>query len=113
VLRIHALVAETTERYVAEIARVLRQDGRFLSSWFLLDESRAAEGKAQFDFKFRFANHAQISVSARRRRSPTAWTKIIFAQTGLEITGIHHGGWSGAMDRIDSGQDILICRAAN
>jgi SAM-dependent methyltransferase len=61
------LLPETTERYVAEIARVLHQGGRFLSSWFLLNEtteSCVAEGKAQFDFKYRFANHARVSVSA-------------------------------------------------
>jgi SAM-dependent methyltransferase len=91
------LLPETTERCVAEIARVLRQGGRVLPSWFLLDEtteSCAAEGKAQFDFKFRFANHAQVSVSAPETAVAYRldYLKIIFARTGLEITGVHHGG---------------------
>jgi hypothetical protein len=72
-------------------------------------------GKAQFDFKYRFANHAQVSVSAPEAAVAYRldYLKTIFARTGLEITDVHHGGWSGAIDRIDSGQDILVCRAAN
>jgi SAM-dependent methyltransferase len=110
------LLPKTTERYVMEIARALVPGGRFLSSWFLLDEQTEpciAAGGAQFDFKFRFANHAQVSESA-----PEAivayrfdYLKALFDIAGFEITGVYHGGWSGMPDRIDSGQDIVVCRA--
>jgi hypothetical protein len=103
------LLPETTERYVAEIARVLHQGGRFLSSWFLLDETTeacTAEGKAQFDFKFRCANHAQVSASAPEAAVAYRldYLKTVFDRTGLAITGVHHGGWSGAMDGLTQGK---------
>ncbi len=61
------LLPDTTERYVSEVARVLRAEGRFLATWFLLDEeteSSAAAGKAEFRFGYRFEKHAQVSKEA-------------------------------------------------
>lgn len=109
------LLPDTTERYLMEVARVLRNGGRFLSTWFLLDETTETcirEGKAEFNFAFRFENHAQVS-----RGTPEIavayqldYLKATFGRAGLEITRIAHGGWSGAADRVNSGQDVITCQ---
>jgi SAM-dependent methyltransferase len=111
------LLPSTTERYVSEVARVLRPDGRFLATWFLLDEeteASAAAGKAEFTFGYRFEKHAQVSIEAPEEvvAYKLDYLRALFAEVGLVIVGVHHGGWSGTEDRIDSGQDVIVCRRA-
>lgn len=109
------LLPGTTERYVSEVARVLRPGGRFLSTWFLLDEkteSNAAAGKAEFKFGYRFEKHAQVNIHAPEEAVAYRldYLEDLFAGIGLVVVGVYHGGWSGTEDRIDSGQDIIVCR---
>ncbi len=109
------LLPATAEHYLAEIARTLCRDGRFLSTWFLLDETTEASlagSTATMQFAHRFNNHAQGSrerpeekVAYRR-----SYVEDLFAKNGLAITNIHHGGWSGAADSINSGQDVIVAR---
>lgn len=111
------LLPEATERYVAEVSRVLRKDGCFLSTWFLLDEETEPfvnAGLSEYTFPFRFISHAQ-----RRQDIPEQvvayyghYLKALFARVGLEIEAVYYGGWSGHTNRIDSGQDIIVARRA-
>jgi hypothetical protein len=95
------LLPKTIEQYLTEIGRVLQPEGRFLSTWFLLDqttEAAIAEGKAQFNFEFKFANHAQVNLEAPEAAVAYRldYLKAVLNRVGLEITVLQHGGWSGA-----------------
>jgi SAM-dependent methyltransferase len=107
------LLPAAADHYVSEIARALRRDGRFLSTWFLLDdvtEAAIAAGTATMQFAHRFNNHAQGSLERPEEKVAyrRAYLEDLFANNGLTITSIHRGGWSGAAGSIDSGQDVIV-----
>ncbi len=107
------LLPATTEQYMREVARTLGRKGRFLSTWFLLDdttEAALAAGKSTMQFAHRFDNHAQGSLVSPEQKVAyrRAYVEDLFAEAGLKITSISHGGWSGAADSIDSGQDVIV-----
>lgn len=109
------LLPSTTERYVAEIRRVLRPGGRFLSTWFLLDdttETALAAGTAMVQFPHRFEHHAQNSLHAPERAVAykRGYVERLLSNAGFVIESVSHGGWSRAPDNIDSGQDVVVAR---
>ena len=109
------LLPATTEHYVKEVARTLRRGGRFLSTWFLLDQTTEAAGEAgtwTIEFPHRFRDHAQNSLAAPEQAVAyrRAYLEEIFAASGLEIGNIAHGGWSGIANSIDSGQDVIVAK---
>ncbi len=109
------LLPTDTERYIREVSRVLRKDGRFLSTWFLLDEQTSPTvnaGKSLYSFPFAFDLHAQMTCHTPEEAIAYYGSSLrqMFARAGLEIEAIHYGGWSGFANSIDSGQDVVIAR---
>lgn len=107
------LLPDATQQYLRETARVLRPGGRFVSTWFLLDEittALLAAGRSEYQFPHVFATHAQKSSHAPEQAVAyfLPQLKEWFEQAGFDIDGVHHGGWSGATDSIDSGQDVVV-----
>jgi SAM-dependent methyltransferase len=107
------LLPGAVEQYINEAARVLRPGGTFLSTFFLLCPETSAPRKAgssQFDFQHRFERHAQRSLHAPEQAIAydLDYVRELYANAGLEISGIHFGGWSGCKQSINSGQDLII-----
>lgn len=109
------LLADDTENYLSEIARLLRADGRALLTFFLLNQTQqilAEQGQNDIDFKYgsgfyRLRNEA-IPESA------VAYDEVylsnLITKVGLEIISpIHYGDWSGRTGGL-SYQDILLVR---
>lgn len=109
------LLPTATERYIAEVSRVLRAGGLFLSTWFLLDEVTdrgRATGNPVFRFAHEFAYHAQRSLHAPEQAVAyrADYVEKIFSDSGFVIESLRHGGWSGGMSEIDSAQDVIVAR---
>lgn len=103
----------TTEHYIAEASRVVHCGGRFLSTWFLLDqiaEKSIHSSRSKLRFDHRFAHHAQQSLYAPEQAVAYRpdYVKEILSTHGFQIDAIKRGGWSGAQSEIDSGQDVII-----
>jgi SAM-dependent methyltransferase len=106
------LVQDEAERYLAEIARVLRPGGRALVTFFLLDDAaRAAIRAGRARFAFREADGPMAVVDERLPEEAVAyderWVRARLQGCGLTIAGIHHGSWSGR-DAHTSFQDIVV-----
>jgi SAM-dependent methyltransferase len=109
------LLPLTAERYIKEAERVLRPGGRFLSTWFLLDErteAGLASGNALLQFPFRFEVHAQNTLYAPEqavafRRS---CVEEMLLRNGFIIETLAYGRWSGGASTIDSAQDVVLVR---
>lgn len=111
------LLPPTAEHYAKEVARTVRPGGRFLSTWFLLDdltEAAYAAGKWSLQFPHRFAKHAQESIAAPEQAVAyqRAYVEDVFLNAGFKITSMRHGGWSGAAADVDSGQDVIAAERA-
>lgn len=102
------------EHYLSQTSRVLESGGRFLSTWFLLDDSteRAmSEGKTSLEFKHRFAGHAQASLHSPEQAVafPRSDVEKMFEKHRFFIHGNYPGDWTGISDKkIHSMQDLII-----
>jgi SAM-dependent methyltransferase len=87
------------ERYVAEIARVLKRGGRFVISFYLLNDKgrkNIEAGLSMFDFRFEFNG-----CYAQNKEMPEAalayeeqWVKDLFMRCGLSVVEpISYGRW--------------------
>ncbi len=99
------LLPATMENYLSELSRVLAPEGRFLSTWFLLDEITErgmANGNPIVRFEHRFENHAQQSVYALKQAVAyrRVYVERIFSRAGLSIDSVNRGGWSGASSSV-------------
>lgn len=115
------LLTPVVDRYLSEIARVIRPGGRVLSTWFLLnDDSRVAMASGLSDIVF---EHAVDDVSATSRiedpedalaydeEAVRGWHEL----NGLELLEpVRYGGWSGAFsgEAVRHRQDCVIARGA-
>lgn len=111
------LLAADTERYLAEIARVLRPGGRALCTFFLLnDEVRARldSGFGLIAFPIARDGHAlrdeDVPENAVAYDEP--WLRQRCAWSGLAIASVHRGSWSGA-DAPATFQDIVVMTRAS
>ena len=105
------LLPDSVENYLAEIGRVMKKDGRCLSSWFLLDNANhLTQAHRTIQFNHIFSNHAQTSLYAPEQAVAykVDYLNALFARLGLCTDGIYYGGWSGKQPTIDSGQDIIV-----
>jgi SAM-dependent methyltransferase len=109
------LLPAGTERYIAETARVLKPGGRFLATYFLLnDASRAAieAGRSMLSLPIRRAGH-RVQVPDFPEAAVGYDEELImrfYVKAGLELTQpAGYGVWSG---RPPSGyaeyQDLLV-----
>lgn len=101
------------ERYLSEIARVLRPGGRSLVTYFLLnDESREliAAGSSSLDFKHSFEGCMTLSSDAPE--TAVAYDEAdalgLYAKNALEVVRpVHYGSWCGRANGL-SFQDIVM-----
>ena len=119
------MLPDGVERYLAEIARVLRPDGRTLITWFLLnDDSRRALSE-QRDVRRNTANNAQESsfphdlgvCRVANRAAPEAvvaydegFVRETYERSGLVIEEpIRYGSWIGREGTLMN-QDVVLAR---
>ena len=97
------------DRYLAELARVLRPGGRCLATYFLINDEalRAMGGPGQFSVP----HDGQLVVDARVPERAAAFheddVRELHEQNGLPVESVHHGSWCGR-ERYTSFQDITI-----
>lgn len=107
------MLAPEVERYLTEIARVLRPGGRCLATYFLLNEDserRIAGGGSHFDFPGR----AHAPARVEEPRDPEAavayeevWVRERHAAAGVPVESVHPGYWCGR-DEYLTWQDLVI-----
>jgi SAM-dependent methyltransferase len=107
------MLPDGTDRYLSEVARVLRPGARSLITWFLLDaeaDRRIREGTSPTRFAHDLGGcrvvDSGIPESAVAYREEAV--RGMYARHGLEIVEpIHWGGWSGRVEHLSS-QDIVV-----
>jgi SAM-dependent methyltransferase len=112
------LLPDDATNYLREVARLLRPDGRALTTFFLLNEEQqklATEGRNDIDFKY--GSDPYRTRSETVPESAVAYDEIylrqLVSQCGLEISGpIHYGTWSGRHDGL-SYQDIVLVNVSS
>jgi hypothetical protein len=101
------------DNYLSEISRVLKQGGRCLTTFFLLnDESEAliSRGHSKLDFRYELGRCLTIDIT--NPESAIAYNEEVVVgllrKHRLKITGpIHYGSWCDRRHFL-SYQDILI-----
>lgn len=111
------LMPDASEHYIAEAARVLKSGGKFLSTWFLLEESADSVQTARLAterFPYQFERHAQASLHAPERAVAyrKSYVEHLFSINGFVVEGIYKGDWSEAPDYIESMQDVIVVSRA-
>jgi SAM-dependent methyltransferase len=109
----HMLPADI-EHYFAEIARVLRPDGRWLATWFLLDEEALAllaEGRSALDFKHDLGSYRVVNLEQHEDAIayPSDFVLGLYGRFGFDVTA-DLGQWAGRPPSATNrdGQDILL-----
>ena len=108
----HMLPLET-ERYLAEISRVLKPRGRLLATFFLLNveslqkiESR--KSRINFCHSFEGFRTSALRTPESAVAYPEEFIRNLFARHGLTITEpLRYGSWSGRSPFL-SYQDIIV-----
>jgi len=100
------------DNYLGEIARLLKDDGRCLATFFLLNKTQEEldmEGKAAL--RFSYGEHDWRYVYEHSPESAAAYREgfvlDLMLKHRLVVTGIHYGCWSGRSDGL-SFQDIIV-----
>jgi SAM-dependent methyltransferase len=112
------LVPPVTANYLRQSLRVLREGGRCLYSFFLLDYYRG-KGTTHWDFiEFEESLEGYDEVAVKDRNVPEAviaykisLIERLAAEAGLRIVRIVPGSWSGSHDVGISEQDLLVFEA--
>jgi SAM-dependent methyltransferase len=110
------MLPRDVEHYFSEIGRVLKPDGRWLATYFLLNEESVAlieEGRSFYDFKhdlgeYRAVNPAQHEDAVAY---PEQYVRTLYERFGYHCT-IDYGQWSGRDPSPTNrdGQDIVLGR---
>jgi SAM-dependent methyltransferase len=106
------------ENYLREVSRLLKEDGRCLATFFLLNEEQralAVEGRNALEFSFagtkvwRYVyEHSPESASAYEE----SYVLSLLERYGLSLEGpVNYGTWTGRKDGL-SFQDMLIIKRA-
>jgi SAM-dependent methyltransferase len=111
------LLPEDADRYIAEMARVLRPGGRCLCTFFLTNDEvarRRAEGRALLDFRHRLGEAWLVDddVPENAVAYDETWIRRTYARHGLIVRDpVHAGSWSGHPAPLTF-QDIVIAMKA-
>lgn len=108
------MLPEDMENYFSEVARVLKKDGRCLSSYFLLNaESLAAleTKRLQLDFKEVGGGVCRVAdplVPEAAVAYDQGYIRGLYEKNGLQVVEpVYYGGWP-KREQFLSGQDIII-----
>jgi SAM-dependent methyltransferase len=110
------MLPEHVEHYFEEIARVLRPDGRWLATWFLLDDAALAaieNGTSAYPFKHDLGDYRV--VDPERHEDALAYPERhvldLYERFGMEVS-IDLGQWAGRppSPTNNDGQDIVVAR---
>lgn len=106
------LLPDDLERWMAEISRLLSQDGCCLASFFLFDEGAAELKSTRRGLSFGFGDGAyryqSESVPERAVAYSESYVKRIVSRHGLTLQEpIRYGLWSGRADGL-SFQDLIV-----
>lgn len=110
------LVTEEMRRYAEESARVLRPGGRFLATFFLLNDQSRAVLPMRNIYNF---PHVRGDMRLLDAGNPAAGVAIeeavaveFLRNAGFSIEQIAYGEWSGRRDFL-SFQDVVVCRRSS
>jgi SAM-dependent methyltransferase len=119
------MLPEGVERYLAEIARVLKPGGRAVITWFLLNEESERALEEQRDRRRDPAGNAQDAQLKHKlgvcrvssRAHPTGvvayeepFVLDAYERAGLEVVPpIHYGSWIGREGTLMN-QDVVVAR---
>ena len=112
------LLPSDMENYFAEIARVLKKDGRCLITYFLINPESLKNIENQnsgFDFKHQMSGVRTVSKTDPEKAIAYDEKQIkkLYEKFNLKIIEpIHYGSWSGKKDSKE-GLDIIIAKKIN
>jgi SAM-dependent methyltransferase len=107
------LLPGDVEKYLAEVSRVMKDSGRCLITFFLLNaESRrlVETGKSPLDFSHDFGKYrlADPDVPERAVAYEEAFVMELYEKCGLQVQEpIRYGSWCGRSQALDY-QDIIL-----
>ena len=107
------MLPQDTENYLAEIARVLKKQGRCLITWFLLNiESlkQIDKGLSSLDFKYEIKNSCTINKDDHEAAVAydEEFVRMLYRKYKLTMKGpIHYGSWCRRRKCL-SYQDIIM-----
>lgn len=109
------LLPQDTISYFREIRRVMKPDGRFISTFFLLTpEARANIANIERAMPYRFPHELgdcrvmSLEDPAAAIAYPEHWIKQRLYECGLRVSETMLGTWNGERDRLQSLQDIVL-----
>ena len=98
--------------YLAEVSRLLKDNGRCLATFFLLNEAQAKQGAN--DLAFNYGEGEWRYLHEHSPESAIAYDENFVMQLvdkyGLKVDNRFYGSWTGRKDGL-SYQDILLLRA--
>jgi ubiquinone/menaquinone biosynthesis C-methylase UbiE len=105
------------ENYLLEVARLLKDNGRCLATFFLLTQEQEALPEGPATLRFSFGTEEWRYVYEHSPESATAYAESyvlsLLSKYGLRLRGpIHYGQWRGRKDGL-SFQDVLIIEKAS
>jgi SAM-dependent methyltransferase len=108
------IMPDEIERYISELVRVLKPDGRCFVSAFLFDdeaEAAVADGATIFDFRYPVGScltfdreHPEAGIACDKH-----WLLGLLDRSGLEINMIRKGTWRSVRSH-EVFQDYLVMR---
>ena len=108
------LVPEACDRYLGEVARVMRRGGRCMATFFLMNaysQGLVEQGRGEFRFAAQPGGFwtTNVKVPEVAVALPEAWVYERLAMHGLSIERTEYGSWCGRGE-VNSGQDVLVLR---
>ncbi|HLY89609.1 MAG TPA: class I SAM-dependent methyltransferase [Acetobacteraceae bacterium] len=105
---------EEIRRYLDEMRRVLRYEGRALATFFICDGPQPAEAGARSVMDFRYPISEGYTVDPDTPERAIAyredWIRRNVGEAGLRVQDpVRYGSWSGRRDGFDF-QDIVLIR---
>lgn len=107
------MLSQDVENYVSEISRVIRNDAKFLITFFILNSESLTllnQGKGDLSFNFDIDPNS-MTISKENPEDAIAYNEAyifyIFSKYNLNIERIHYGSWCNRKNFL-SYQDIIV-----